>query len=158
MIDEANKPLIHIVDDNAFVRESMSALITSVGYEARAFADPQRYIDHLNSDSFMSPVALFVDVIMPSMNGYELIRAIQPIKPEIKFIIMSGEFDVHSDHKHLACMYLKKPFHIRRIKETLNNINQCNNCSSLDYPGCHLTDDRMYFSIPGWSCQREQCS
>ena len=64
-------PVISVVDDEIWVRESLDSLIRSIGHEVRVFA---------SAEEFLSPThrrkadCLILDVRLPGMSGIELHR------------------------------------------------------------------------------------
>jgi FixJ family two-component response regulator len=62
-------PLISIVDDDGFVRESTRGLIRSMGYIAETFASAEEY---LRSNRAADTTCLISDIQMPGMNGADL--------------------------------------------------------------------------------------
>ena len=62
-------PLISIVDDDGFVRESTRGHIRSMGYVAETFASAEEY---LRSDRTADTTCLISDIQMPGMNGADL--------------------------------------------------------------------------------------
>jgi FixJ family two-component response regulator len=62
-------PLISIVDDDGFVRESTRGLIRSMGYVAETFASAEEY---LRSNRTADTTCLISDIQMPGMNGADL--------------------------------------------------------------------------------------
>lgn len=67
----AKSTLISIVEDDQLFRESMSELLTSFGYTAKAFASAG---DFLKSPLVAETDCLVADVQMPGMTGVELYR------------------------------------------------------------------------------------
>jgi FixJ family two-component response regulator len=65
------RPLIAVVDDDESVRESLPVLIRELGYEARAFASGEEF---LNSGCLAQADCLLLDYAMPGMSGPELQR------------------------------------------------------------------------------------
>ncbi len=65
---------ILVVDDNLFNRELMSRHLERQGHEVRAAADGLAALELLRSESF--DVAI-IDVMMPGMNGYQLLERIR---------------------------------------------------------------------------------
>ena len=65
----AEVPLISIVDDDGFVRESTSGLIRSMGYAAETFASAEEY---LRSNRAADTACLISDIQMPDMDGADL--------------------------------------------------------------------------------------
>jgi len=64
-------PLILVVDDDQFFRESMRRLMRSLGYAVEAFASAA---DLLASPRLSETACLIADVHMPAMTGVELYR------------------------------------------------------------------------------------
>ena len=62
-------PVISIVDDDGFVRESTKGLVRSMGYAAETFASAEEY---LRSDRAANTACLISDIQMPGMNGADL--------------------------------------------------------------------------------------
>ena len=61
-------PMITIVDDDESVRESTKSLVRSLGYNARAFASAEEFLDSNLDDSS----CLILDVQMKGLSGVEL--------------------------------------------------------------------------------------
>ena len=64
-------PVISVVDDDIWVRESLDSLIRSIGHEARLFASAEEF---LNSSHRRKADCLILDVRLPGMSGIELHR------------------------------------------------------------------------------------
>ena len=62
-------PMISIVDDDAAVRNAMSALVRSLGYAVATFASAE---DFLESDRVDDTSCLITDVQMSGLSGVEL--------------------------------------------------------------------------------------
>jgi FixJ family two-component response regulator len=62
-------PLISIVDDDGFVRESTRGLVRSMGYAAETFASAEEY---LRSNRTADTACLISDIQMPGMSGADL--------------------------------------------------------------------------------------
>jgi FixJ family two-component response regulator len=65
------KPLISVVEDDRFFRESMGRLMRSLGYRVEAFPSAA---DFLASPHLAETTCLIADVHMPAMTGIELYR------------------------------------------------------------------------------------
>jgi FixJ family two-component response regulator len=66
---EAEQPLVIIVDDDASVREALSELILSAGFQPVCFASTREFLD---ADILDSPGCLILDVRMPGASGLDL--------------------------------------------------------------------------------------
>lgn len=62
-------PVLSVVDDDESVRASISSLIRSLGFTARAFASAEEF---LSSGDIEATDCLIADIQMPGMSGVEL--------------------------------------------------------------------------------------
>lgn len=65
----ASVPLISIVDDDAWARSGLEQLINAIGYDVRAFASAEEFVE---SGSIAETTCLITDLHMPGMSGLEL--------------------------------------------------------------------------------------
>jgi FixJ family two-component response regulator len=65
----ASEPIVVIVDDDAAVREALSELILSAGFQPVSFASTREVLD---ADILDSPGCLILDVRMPGASGLHL--------------------------------------------------------------------------------------
>ncbi len=79
-----------MVDDNPEVSELFASVLTDAGYEVLCAANGKQALQQLGSDDIDLMVT---DLVMPDMEGLELIRECQSIKPKLKIIAVSGAFD-----------------------------------------------------------------
>lgn len=70
------KALIACVDDSSMVRTVMEKLLTSAGYQFLGIQDPLRAIGQLLS---RKPDLIFLDLMMPQVNGHELCKQLRKI-------------------------------------------------------------------------------
>ena len=103
---------ILIVEDDEDVREVAVRILKTQGY---------RVLERSNgSDAFhcgeqeAGPIHLMVtDVIMPGMNGPELAKRLNPLRPKMKVLYISGYTDnaiVHHGVLEKGVNYIQKPF------------------------------------------------
>jgi FixJ family two-component response regulator len=103
-------PLISIVDDDQSVVEAMVSLIESVGYRVKGFRSAE---DFLKSRQLVNSACLILDVLMPSIDGFELQRQLAARNYRIPIIFITS-FD--SDDVRIrafqagAVEFLCKPF------------------------------------------------
>ena len=64
-------PLIHLVDDDAAVREGLSLLIGTVGLRVQTWADPQSFMAGFDRASIG---AIVLDVRMPGISGLTVLE------------------------------------------------------------------------------------
>ena len=114
--------MFHIIDDEESICKIISELIMSLGYRTKIFLCPIEYIDYTNSLGYNSPIAIFSDVRMPKMSGFEMMDIILESKPNMKFILMSGYSLERGLKSNQPYHHLSKPFAINHLEELLNTI------------------------------------
>jgi CheY-like chemotaxis protein len=85
--------MIFIVDDDRSVRTSLTRLMRSAGYEARAFASPEEYLDALGGDPGMAAGCLILDLHMPGMSGLELQEILNRRERSVPVIVLTASED-----------------------------------------------------------------
>jgi len=105
------KPVIAIVDDDQSAREGIVDLVSSMGFEARAF---ERAEDFLRSHQIARADCLITDVRMPGMNGLELLDRLLTAGKSVPAIVLTA-FTQEADRVRAlgagAVCYMAKPFH-----------------------------------------------
>lgn len=102
-------PIISIVDDDDFFRNSLDNLIRSVGFRVQGFCSAEAF---LNSDRVRDTACLILDVRMPGMSGLELQRQILAANWRIPIIFVTSCADGAEQAQALeagAVDYLYKP-------------------------------------------------
>jgi FixJ family two-component response regulator len=105
----AKLPLISVVDDDDSVRESLSSLMRSVGFEVAVFASAEEF---LSSDHLRNTDCLILDVRMPGMNGFELQRELGATHHQVPVVFLTAHWDDEARQRALkagAVDYLFKP-------------------------------------------------
>jgi FixJ family two-component response regulator len=103
-------PLIAIVDDDQFFRESMRRLMRSLGYPVEAFPSAG---DFLASRRLDETACLIADIQMPGMTGVELYARLIETGQKIPTILVTAYPDEATQARALKdgiVGYLLKPF------------------------------------------------
>jgi len=98
---------ILIVDTNAADRNAYIALLGNLGYRILEAANGIEALDLAQAEL---PDLIITDIIMPLMEGEELIRNLREIKPDIKIIVVSGYGNEAVQREKIADAFIKKPF------------------------------------------------
>jgi FixJ family two-component response regulator len=104
------KPLVHIVDDDASMRGALEGLFDSVGLQTQTYATAKEF---LSADLSDRPGCIVLDVRLPDMTGLEFQTRLIQIGVGIPIVMMTGFGDIPmSVHamKHGAVDFLAKPF------------------------------------------------
>ena len=114
---------ILIVDDELAILNLTNHLLTQFGYHVICASNGKEALDILDKELID---LLITDVIMPGMDGYELVAVVKEKHPKIKIQLMSGFSDTRHEslvderlHKNL----LDKPFQsqtlLKKVRELL---------------------------------------
>ena len=110
-----------IVDDSVTVRKILEVSLHRAGYDdVRIFPDSIELLRWLTTPEARSPALVLVDLTMPKIDGYDLIRRLK-VRSAFAcstFIILSGRSGVLDKLKGRlsgASMYLTKPFKTQDI-------------------------------------------
>ena len=113
------KPLVSIVEDDEFFRDSMRRLMRSIGYAVEAFSSAA---DFLASPLLAETDCLIADVHMPVMTGIELYRRLVEARHDIPTILVTA-YPNDSDRVRVlndgVLCYLRKPVDEQDLKRCL---------------------------------------
>ena len=118
------KKKILIADDNENIRDALTYLLEDEGYALSMAKDGS---DALKKAREFLPNILFLDIMMPEMNGYEVCRVIKN-DPQLKkiYVIMltaKGQVAEQERGKEVgADEYIVKPFSPMEILSKIKNI------------------------------------
>jgi EAL domain-containing protein (putative c-di-GMP-specific phosphodiesterase class I) len=87
MADPTRSPRLLVLDDIEPVGLTIAAVARSVGFDARAVTDPTVFFEALAS---WSPDVLVIDLVMPTMDGIEVIRLLARARSTARLVISSG--------------------------------------------------------------------
>ncbi len=102
--------LVHVVDDDPAVRDSLALLLQSAGISVRVYASAAAL---LNVASKLDAGCVLTDVRMPEMDGLTLQRKLIALNPRLAVVVMTGHADVPIAVHALkagARDFLEKPF------------------------------------------------
>jgi FixJ family two-component response regulator len=101
--------LVHIVDDDMAVRESLGDLLRSVDYQVAVYASASEFLDAERPDA---PGCLVLDVRLPVTSGLELQEYLTRLNIRLPVILMTGFGDIPMIVKGMkagAIDFLTKP-------------------------------------------------
>ena len=102
--------LVHVIDDDEGVRDSLGILLESAGFAVRTHASASSF---LASASERGEGCVVTDVRMPEMDGLELQRRLAALGNPMPVVVMTGHADVPiavEAMKAGAVDFLEKPF------------------------------------------------
>jgi FixJ family two-component response regulator len=104
------KPIVFVVDDDVWVRESLESLIHDEGWHPETFASAQEFLDRPRA---LIPSCLVLDISLPGLNGLELQKHVAVERTDMPIIFITGHGDIPMSvgaMKAGAVEFLTKPF------------------------------------------------
>lgn len=83
--------IVHLIDDDDSVRESLEMLLEASGFSVTAYATATAFLDRL---AHAPSGCVITDVQMPEISGLELLRRLSDRLTEFPVIVLTGEADV----------------------------------------------------------------
>ena len=122
MITSNGKSIVVVDDERDIVNQIKRSLETIDGLKVYTFTDPFAALEHFNSGCKDHHIVIS-DIRLHGMNGYEFVKQVKKIDPQVKIILMSS-FEI-DDNNLLDVLpdvkidtFLQKPFSL----DTLTNI------------------------------------
>jgi DNA-binding NtrC family response regulator len=114
----AEKPLVWIVDDDAAIRELLSFMVAEDGCRVESFLSGAEVL----AASGAKPAAVLLDLMMPEIDGVEVLKELRRRLPALPVIILTAVSDIARAvevTKLGAYDYLTKPVDKDRLLTTL---------------------------------------
>jgi len=114
---------IVVIDDDRVVGEIVSALADAMGLHCDVTRSPEDFFDHVDAETTL----ILLDLVMPEMDGIEILRLLGEKKCKARIVLMSGiNIRVIETAKKLAQTlglsvvgHLQKPFPLAQLKDLL---------------------------------------
>jgi two-component system cell cycle sensor histidine kinase/response regulator CckA len=123
-VSESGSGIILLVEDDDNVREVTTGMLTFLGYDVIEKRNPAEAIAFCSTDAEID--LILADLIMPEMNGREMVKRIEAGRPGISVLYMSGysaEITTAQGILETGVHFLRKPFDIQSLnKEVLSII------------------------------------
>ena len=106
----SNEPVVHIIDDDEAVRDSLAFLLETAGLGARTYDSALAFLEHLPA---AEPGCVVTDVRMPHMSGLELVHKLNALESGLPVVVITGHADVAlavEAMKGGAVDFIEKPF------------------------------------------------
>jgi CheY-like chemotaxis protein len=114
---------IMVVEDDDSVRRLAVDMLVELGYRVVAFSNAASALRHFSEDG---PVdMLFTDVVMPEMNGRQLVDAARELRPELKVLFATGYTQnaiVHGGVLDRGVDLMVKPYPIDKLAKKIREM------------------------------------
>ncbi len=105
-----------VIDDDPGVRDYLEALVSRQGYEVFAFAGGEEALRSLDETR---PDLVTLDVVLPGMDGLEILSKLKTTLPEVPVIMLSGHGQASTIVEAMklgASDFLRKPFEVEELE------------------------------------------
>jgi two-component system, OmpR family, alkaline phosphatase synthesis response regulator PhoP len=121
--EQARGPIL-LVDDEPYILRSLSYLLTREGYAVETASNGEEGLERLR---MVHPPLVFLDIMMPRMNGYEVCEQIkQDPALATTYVIMLSAKGQQIDRERAmlggADEYMTKPFSPREVAERVHTL------------------------------------
>ena len=148
--------LIIVIDDSLTIRKILSVCLRRADYEVKCFEDGIQALGWLNTLEARIPDLAIVDLGLPKLDGYEIIRLLKarPALEHTVLVILSahdGILDRVKGRLAGAHAYLTKPFRTQTILEVIQmHLKEVNGCGiSEPFPPTQM-------AVPAWNQEQAQ--
>lgn len=118
-MDTRHSPTVHLVDDDAAVRDSLALLIGTVGLRVQTWADPQSFLAAFDREGVG---AVVLDVRMPGMGGLAVLERLVSEGVDQPVVMLTGHGTVDMCRRAFkagAAEFLEKPVNDEVLIDTL---------------------------------------
>jgi len=117
-----NKNKILIADDEAVLRESIKDWLSDAGYEVLTAEDGTKALKIIEREK---PSIAIVDLVMPGIDGIELLKRAKEVSSSIEVILITAYASIPTAitaMKEGAYDYIEKPFSPQRVELLVNKL------------------------------------
>ncbi len=129
---------IHVIDDEPIIHDVLSQLLVSEGYEVEISSSGEEALEKIAGQDFD---LFLLDLLMPGMDGLEVLKTLKRIRPEAAVIIITAYASVESAIEAMkigAFDYVQKPF---KHEELLLTIGRALEHKTLREENVRLRDE-----------------
>ncbi len=122
---------ILIVDDDPTILSLLKEYISALGYNLKTASNGTQALDALKMSKF---TIIITDLLMPGMDGMELIRQVKTYWPDTDIIVITG---YTRDYRYTdviragASDFIQKPFNLDELEAKLNRLTRERQLRSL---------------------------
>lgn len=139
------RPKILVVDDEDIVRESLRDWLDGVGYKVDIAESADKALRIIKKKKIKIMIA---DLIMPGMNGIELMKKAREIEPTISTVIITAHGTIQTAITAIregAYDYVEKPFCPEKVELLIKNLVEHQNLVEENISLRRKIEDRFHF-------------
>ena len=110
---------VMLVDDEEWIVDVASRLLSSMGLEVEAFLHPVEALERFKSAAGGFDLVI-TDQNMPNLKGTELVESIRSIRGDVKMVLMSGNVSPLPEGSDVH--FMAKPFRVADLRDALKTV------------------------------------
>jgi two-component system capsular synthesis sensor histidine kinase RcsC len=108
-----------VIDDEAVLRTLLQDMLAACGYEADVAESGAVGLARYQAERYR---AVITDLLMPEMNGFEVVEALRTIDPAVRVIMLTGSAPAQTAGRarETGITLLHKPIALRDLKAAVD--------------------------------------
>lgn len=151
---------ILVVDDDPGTRLAISDYLEMCGYSVITAADGQQALEMVES---YRPHLMLTDIVMPRMNGYQLVRSVRQ-HPSLRLLPVIFLTERNKTEERIqgyqsgADLYLPKPFELQELGAAIRNLLERSQMLQSEYRLSYEEGWRTSTQIPTVTVEKSELS
>jgi len=115
--------IILVVDDEDNILNILDSCFTDLGYKVNTALNLEGTVKSLNVEL---PDIVFLDIVLPRIDGIDILKLLKKLKKDIVVVMMSGYVTEEKAKQALklgAFDYINKPFTLDHVKDMMRLID-----------------------------------
>ena len=113
-----------VVDDSPTIRAVLGKMLGQEAYAVQKAADGESALELARAEQ---PELIFLDIVLPGINGFEVLRALRhdPLTRHIPIVMISGNQQATEQfyvQRFGADDFIKKPFGQRQVQQSIDQL------------------------------------
>ena len=121
------KLTVYVVDDEKNIRRSLEIILKPQGYGVRSFESGEAFLETIRKGKGKLPDVVFLDVLLPGMDGIEVLKHLKKESSSIDVVMISGHANLRMAVEATragAYDFLEKPLSKEKILLTLQHLEE----------------------------------
>lgn len=115
---------ILVVDDESHIRSLLRSVLERERYHVLEAGDGEQALGICRQGDTAIDL-LLTDIVMPRLDGIQLVEKVLQTRPQVRVLYMSGKCDVEMVQRHMrekGCGFLRKPFAIDVLVRSVRDL------------------------------------
>jgi len=115
----SSEPVVHVIDDDEAVRDSIAFLLSSAGLSTRTYESALAFLDRVSE---AEAGCIVTDVRMPGMTGLDLVDRLNALGVDLPVVVITGHGDIPLAVRAMkggVVDFIEKPFEDEQLLNAL---------------------------------------